>query len=57
MKNLLARKPWVLGQVELTELLVSKLPHDAESSGRCSNDQRHGEMVQTGDGASECLRE
>ena len=49
MKNLLARKPWVLGHVELTELLVSKLPHDAKSSGRRSNDQRHGEMVQTGD--------
>ena len=48
MKNLLARKPWVLGHVKLTELLVSKLPHDAESSGRRSYDQRHGEMVQTG---------
>jgi hypothetical protein len=48
MKKLLARKPWVLGHVELTELLVSKLPHDAEPGGRRSNDQRHGEMVQTG---------
>ena len=48
MKNLLARKPRMLGHVELTELLVSKLPHDAESGGRRSNDQRHGEMVQTG---------
>jgi hypothetical protein len=49
MKNLLPRKPRMLGHVELTELLVTKRPHDAESGGRGSNDQRHGEMVQTGD--------
>jgi hypothetical protein len=47
MKYLLARKPWMLGHIELTELLVTELPDDAESGGCRSNDQRHGEMVQT----------
>ena len=48
VKNLLAGKPRMLGDVELSELFVSELPHNAESGGRRSNHQRHGEMVQTG---------
>ncbi len=48
MKNLLAGKPWMLGNVKLTELFVAELPHDAESGDCRSNDQRHGVMVQTG---------
>jgi hypothetical protein len=43
MKDLLAGKPRMLGDVKLTELFVSELPNDVESSGRRSNDQRHGE--------------
>ncbi len=47
VKHHLAWKPRVLGHVELTELFVSELPDDIESGGCRSNDQRHGEMVQT----------